>query len=151
MAEQDRDRDYSLDEFTGDVSKDIVDDDVKDVFNETTQINYGAEKQAELLRDYEDDESPKLSGGDIDADWRRADHVGEEAVGGTVPTPEQNVVDELGQAVGLTYSDDEPLNTEEKIAQRDRERMEFDPVTSEDYEERLREEFDEPLNPEARS
>ena len=35
---------------------------------------------------------PRLTAGDLDADWRRADSVGEEAPGGTVATPDQDVV-----------------------------------------------------------
>jgi hypothetical protein len=51
---------------------------------------------------------------------------GEEAVGGTTPTPDQDVVDDLGQALGVTYEDDEPLGGE-KIRERDRNRWELDP------------------------
>src|SRR5438132_7876255 len=42
--------------------------------------------------------SPVLSGGDIDAAWED-DSVGEESVGGGNPTPDQDVVEELGRAV----------------------------------------------------
>jgi Family of unknown function (DUF6335) len=63
--------------------------------------------------------SPKLSGGDIDAAWEDAD-VGEESVGGENPTPDQDIVEELGKAVGVTYQDNEPLHASEKIKDRDR-------------------------------
>jgi hypothetical protein len=43
---------------------------------------------------------PRLSGGDIDADWAGAYASGEESVGGSVATPDQDVVDELGRALG---------------------------------------------------
>jgi uncharacterized protein DUF6335 len=76
--------------------------------------------------------SPELSGGDIDAAWDRAD-VGEETVGGSSPTPDQDVVDQLGEAVGLTYEDNEPLDTERKLAKRDDRRWELDPASSEGY------------------
>jgi hypothetical protein len=76
-----------------------------------------------------------LSGGDIDAKWQEADVSGEETVGGTSPTPDQDVVDELGQALGITYEDDEPLRTEEKLLERDRNRWELDPESAEDAEE----------------
>jgi uncharacterized protein DUF6335 len=33
---------------------------------------------------------PRLSGGDVDADWQRAESTGEEAVGGSVATPDQD-------------------------------------------------------------
>ena len=80
--------------------------------------------------------TPELSGGDIDADWARAD-VGDETVGGSSPTPGQDVVEELGEAVGLIYDDNEPLRTTEKVDQRDRNRWELDPASSEDYNYRV--------------
>lgn len=87
-------------------------------------------------------ESPILSGGDIDADWKRAD-VGEETVGGTVSTPDQDVVDELGEAAGVEYADNEPLDPEEKILRRDRERWELNPASSESFQENQREQDEE--------
>jgi len=80
--------------------------------------------------------SPELSGGDIDAAWDQAD-VGEETVGGSTPTPDQDVVDQLGEAVGLTYEDNEPLDTEKKVAKRDYRRWELDPASSEGYKMRV--------------
>jgi hypothetical protein len=68
--------------------------------------------------------SPKLSGGDVDADWERAASVGEEAVGGTVATPDQSVVDELGAALGVPRAPDEALRTSAEILEaRDRRRQ----------------------------
>ncbi len=81
--------------------------------------------------------TPEISGGDLDADWQRPD-VGEEAVGGSVPTPDQDIVEELGAAVGLTYEDDEPLDPEAKISRRDENRWELNPASSEDYRERVK-------------
>jgi len=45
--------------------------------------------------------SPKLTGGDVDADWKRAVSVGEEAVGGSVAMPDQDRVDDIGDALGV--------------------------------------------------
>jgi hypothetical protein len=59
--------------------------------------------------------SPGLSGGDVDADWERADSVGEEAVGGSVATPDQDVVDELGEALGVPQAPDEPVKSSREI------------------------------------
>jgi hypothetical protein len=59
--------------------------------------------------------SPKLSGGDVDADWQRAHMAGEEAVGGTVATPDQNVVDDLGDALGASRGLDEPVKSSAEI------------------------------------
>lgn len=83
--------------------------------------------------------SPTLSGGDIDAAWEDAD-VGEESVGGENPTPDQDIVEELGKAVGLTYEDNEPLHPNEKVAARDQSRWELDPASSEGYEGRMKRE-----------
>lgn len=61
--------------------------------------------------------SPEITGGDVDADWQDpAD--GEEAVGGSVVTPDQDIVEELGRALGVTYQDNEPLDPVEKIKKR---------------------------------
>src|SRR6267378_668640 len=58
-------------------------------------------------------------------DRERADHVGEEAVGGTVATPDQNVVDDLGSALGVPRAPDEEVRTSGEILEgRDRYRWE---------------------------
>ena len=74
--------------------------------------------------------SPVLSGGDVDASWEDAD-ASEEVVGGANPTPDQSVVEELGEAMGLTYEDNEPLRVGDKLADRDRDRWELDPASAE--------------------
>ncbi len=76
-----------------------------------------------------------LTGGDVDANLLDADAVGDEAVGGTAPTPDQDIVDELGAAVGLEMSDSASLGTTEILEERDNHRWEDDPMSSEDYEE----------------
>ena len=75
--------------------------------------------------------SPQLSGGDVDADWDRAD-IGEETVGGSTPTPDQDRVDELGEAVGVTYEDTEPLDIDDKLNKRDKQRWELDPRSADE-------------------
>lgn len=78
---------------------------------------------------------PGLSGGDVDAAWSQ--HMsGEEEVGGTVATPDQDVVEELAAAVGLEMDDHAFLRTNEILEQRDDRRWDLDPKSSEDYEER---------------
>lgn len=79
--------------------------------------------------------TPALTGGDVDAGWEYGD-VGEETVGGSNPTPDQDIVDDLGAAVGITYEDNEPLRFGEKVAERDEARWELDPASSDDYQER---------------
>ena len=79
--------------------------------------------------------SPALTGGDVDADWESAYSVGDEAPGGDNPTPDQDIVDDIGRAVGVEYQDNEELKGEDKIADRDRHRWELDPASAEDYDE----------------
>ncbi|HVZ20979.1 MAG TPA: DUF6335 family protein [Vicinamibacterales bacterium] len=80
--------------------------------------------------------SPALTGGDVDADWEGAYSSGDEAPGGDNPTPDQDIVDEIGHAIGVEYEDNEELKGDEKIAKRDRNRWELDPASSEDYPDR---------------
>jgi hypothetical protein len=111
------------------------DAEVQQEFAEAQRLTSGRQKLVDRLREH-NSQSPELSGGDIDADWDKS-HVGEEAVGGGNPTPDQDVVEELGQAVGLTYEDNEELDLEGKIYRRDHDRWELDPASSEDYQRRV--------------
>lgn len=79
---------------------------------------------------------PALTAGDVDADWESAYSVGDEAPGGDNPTPDQDVVDDIGKAVGVQYEDNEELKGEAKIAKRDKHRWELDPASAEDYDDR---------------
>src|SRR5262249_19828565 len=108
---------------------------VLEEFDDAAKLTSGCQLLMKELREHHS-KSPKLSAGDIDAAWDRAD-AGEETVGGSSPTPDQDVVDQLGEAVGLIYEDNEPLNTEEKIAKRDYCRWELDPASSEGYKMRV--------------
>src|SRR4030095_12655824 len=94
----------------------------------------GRQHMLDKLREHHST-SPALSGGDVDAAWEDAD-VGEESVGGGNPTPDQDVVEELGEAVGRVFEDGEPLHTTEKVMARDEHRWELDPASSEGYVER---------------
>ncbi len=80
--------------------------------------------------------SPALTGGDVDADWAGAYAVGDEAPGGDNPTPDQDIVDEIGKALGVRYEDGEELKGAEKISDRDKNRWELDPESAEDFEDR---------------
>ncbi|HEU4683814.1 MAG TPA: DUF6335 family protein [Nitrospira sp.] len=82
--------------------------------------------------------SPEVSGGDVDAAWEQAD-VGPETVGGSNPTPDQDIVEDVGRAAGVTYEDGEPLKFGDKVPQRDERRWELDPASSEDYQARASE------------
>ena len=111
-----------------------TEEEVRQEFDEAQHLGSGSDQLARRIRDHHS-RTPKLSGGDIDAAWDQAD-VGEETVGGSTPTPDQDVVDELGEAVGLTYQDNEELHTTEKLEKRDRKRWDLDPASADDYAER---------------
>lgn len=102
-------------------------------FAERQELDTGAHLLRRRLEEHHG-ASPELAADDIDAAWDEA-NVGEETVGGTNPTPDQDQVDEIGEAAGLTYEDDEPLNTGEKLEERDRHRWELNPESAEDEEE----------------
>jgi hypothetical protein len=78
---------------------------------------------------------PALTAGDVDADWESAEAVGDEAPGGDNPTPDQDVVDDIGRALGVEYEDDEELQGGAEIADRDRNRWELDPSSKDDDED----------------
>lgn len=91
---------------------------------EATLMRGDREREADERLSEQTATSPRLSGGDVDADWQRAASVGEEAVGGSVATPDQDVVDELGAALGVPRAPDEPVRSSEEILQaRDRRRQ----------------------------
>jgi hypothetical protein len=77
--------------------------------------------------------TPAITGGDVDADLEAAYFSGDEAPGGDNPTPDQDVVDEIGRALGVEYQDNEELKAGDKVVERDKHRWELDPASSEDY------------------
>src|SRR5438552_7551051 len=117
-----------------DRNRDGIDDELEPSIPD---VSAGSRKLSERLREHTDT-SPVLSGGDIDARWEDADGSGEESVAGSAPTPGQNDVQEMGEAVGVTYQDDEELKVGEKERSRDKKRWELDPASSDDYQDRLR-------------
>ena len=78
---------------------------------------------------------PALTGGDVDADWQSAESVGDEAPGGDNPTPDQDVVDEIGRSLGVEYADDEELQGGAEISERDHHRWELDPSSKDDFDD----------------
>jgi hypothetical protein len=120
----------------------IVDDDI--VQSPPSSLDFDRSASAarsgrrELKERYDEhtETSPALTGGDVDADWESAYSVGDEAPGGDNPTPDQDLVDDIGRAVGVEYQDNEELKGEAKIAKRDRNRWELDPASSDDWDER---------------
>jgi Family of unknown function (DUF6335) len=71
--------------------------------------------------------SPHDSGGDFDAAWEDVNESGSESVAGDNPTPDQSMVEENANAVGVNFEDNEELEFLEKIVKRDRDRFELDP------------------------
>ena len=111
------------------------DEEIEADFAERQQLAVGGRRVLEEELEEHHSQSPRLSGGDLDADWQSANQAGEETVGGSASTPDQDRVDELGEAVGLTYHDDEPLQGEEKLRKRDRNRWELNPASALEAEE----------------
>jgi hypothetical protein len=83
--------------------------------------------------------TPSLSGGDIDAQWDMAESCGDETVGGSNGTPDQNCVDQYGEAFGLPVEVDEEVTCcVDRERRNDVHRWELDPASSEDYWTRRR-------------
>jgi uncharacterized protein DUF6335 len=80
--------------------------------------------------------SADLQAGDVDVDLEDAYFTGEEAPGGDNPTPDQDIVDDIGKALGVTYDDNEELKGSDKVVERDKHRWELDPASAEDFRER---------------
>jgi len=139
-----KDEEDSLDKFILDANTDEIreqiddyteDEDILDDFADRQGLaSGGRQKLEEKLNEY-NELDPTLSGGDIDAAWEDSDAAGEESVGGSVSTPDQDIVEELGEAAGLTYRDDEPLDSDKKVLDRDRNRWELDPASADDEED----------------
>jgi hypothetical protein len=77
-----------------------------------------------------------VTAGDVDVNAEDAYFAGEEAPGGDNPTPDQDIVDDIGKALGVQYQDDEELKGADKVTERDKHRWELDPASSEDYKGR---------------
>lgn len=103
------------------------------------EIDDTGEVLAQLHADRDTSVSADLSGGDVDARWDQGESSGEETVAGSAPTPDQDIVDEIGEAIGVTYAEGEPLRVGRKEEERDEHRWELDPASAEDYRTRTAE------------
>jgi hypothetical protein len=103
-----------------------------------TAARSGRAEIAEALADHAS-MSPAITGGDVDADVENAYFSGDEAPGGDNPTPDQDIVDDIGKALGVEYQDNEELRASDKVADRDKKRWELDPASAEDYRDRDKE------------
>ena len=82
--------------------------------------------------------APEITAGDVDADVENAYFTGDEVPGGDNSTPDQDIVDDIGRALGVEYQDNEELRASDKVAARDKRRWELDPASAEDYRDRDR-------------
>ena len=139
----------SLDKFALDADADAIsasintytdNQDVKDHFEERQNLASGGRQKLQEKLNEHNAMDPSLSGGDIDAAWEDSTVAGEESVGGSVSTPDQDNVNELGEAAGISYRDDEPLDSDRKILERDRHRWELNPASADDQDEETEEE-----------
>jgi hypothetical protein len=118
-----------------------IEREVADDFQERQNMNVeGSEALGRELREH-NALSPELSADDIDAAWQLARESGEETLAGHAPTPDQDRVDDIGAAAGLTYKDAEPLQYG-KVSRRDERRWELDPRSGQ-AEQAMDEEDDE--------
>lgn len=101
-------------------------------------VKAGSARLAERLRE-DGAADPTVTAGDLDANWTDAQMSGEETPTGSTPTPDQNVTEDIGRSMGVTYQDDEELKGGEKVRSRDKHRFELDPASSDDWQERNRE------------
>lgn len=98
-------------------------------------LNAGGRTQGQRQENY-NAVSSDLTGGDRDAAWSQAENTAEETVGGTAPTPDQNVVEDLGKAVGTQMRDRQNFYGTDQLNTRDDQRWELEPKSAEDYERR---------------
>jgi hypothetical protein len=70
--------------------------------------------------------SPRDAGGDLDANWEDVNDSGAETFAGDNPTPDQSLVEENAQAMGVSFEDNEELDFLDKIEKRDRDRFELE-------------------------
>jgi hypothetical protein len=139
MEEEDSLDKFILDANTDEILKQLDDytddEDVLEDFAERQGLASGGRQKLEEKLNEHNSLDPSLSGGDVDAAWEDTNVAGEECVGGSVSTRDQDIVDELGEAAGLTYRDDEALNYDRKVLNRDRDRWELNPASADDEEE----------------
>jgi hypothetical protein len=95
----------------------------------------GRQELKEALAEHHE-ATPAIAAGDLDANWEQAYFAGDEAPGGDNPTPDQDVVEDIGRSIGLEYEDNEELKSTDKVTSRDKHRWELDPASAEDFKDR---------------
>jgi hypothetical protein len=128
MAEHDRNPKKKMETDANDMIRDYEESSATgEEDNQTTMEWYEQARQDTIVPP-----DAVLTGGDVDAAWDQA-ASGEETVGGSTPTPDQDIVVEIGLAAGVSYEDAEPLDMSDKIDRRDDQRWELHPASSEDF------------------
>lgn len=133
-------RGTAIREVEGEFASDLPDEAILQLEGEPRSVGLSAadlDTQIAPAQAAGEETDPELAGGDIDS-GETATGSGEEAPGGSTPTPDQDTVEGIGKALGVSYGDTEPLHTTDKIEKRDVNRWELDPASSEDFEERTR-------------
>ena len=102
-------------------------------------VTAGSARLADRIRE-DGAADPVITGGDLDANWANAQFSGDESAVSSSPTPDQGEVDDIGRAMGVTYQDNEELRVGEKERDRDKKRFELDPASSDDWQDRNRDE-----------
>lgn len=134
----------SMDSYAADADADSVaeqsahytdDEDIEEDFAQRQKLAASGRDVLEQKLEDHHSLSPAISGGDLDAAWEDANGAGDEAVGGTVSTPDQDIVEQLGEAAGLQYRDTEPLDYDRKVLDRDRNRWELNPASVDEEQE----------------
>ena len=106
-----------------------------DMNRSSSAARSGRQKMKDSIEEHHET-GPVMTGGDVDANWEDAYAVGDEAPGGDNPTPDQDIVDDIGKALGVEYQDSEELRGSDKVAKRDKHRWDLDPASAEDYKDR---------------
>ncbi|ACK70363.1 hypothetical protein PCC7424_1932 [Gloeothece citriformis PCC 7424] len=83
--------------------------------------------------DYIEEDGMTITANDLDANHYQAEVVGDEAIGGLAPTPEQNIVEDVATAVGVETDDNKPIRVRDNLNKRDDNRWELDPDSAEDH------------------
>ena len=92
------------------------------------------QRSSRSVRPFDPDRYPPP---EIEEDARMQAHEGDPSDDGT-PVPDEDAVEVIGSAIGVTYNEDEPLRCGTKELERDLHRWELDPASAEDYRERMR-------------
>lgn len=79
--------------------------------------------------DYMEADQPPTGGG-LSSHPEQAKVVGDEAVGGTVALPDQDVVDDIAESVGVEMRDEHPLRVVDTMYARDERRWELEPESA---------------------